>query len=82
MRAPRLFSRFFRLAKLRAIQLIPNHPMGRHHHSRKNETLRTVFFCILFAVGLMAGIGALFWYWDRNDFVPDARPGNPVESKP
>ena len=56
--------------------------MGRHNHSRKNETLRTVFFCILFAVGLMAAIGALFWYWNRNDFVPDAHPGNPVETKP
>jgi len=55
--------------------------MGRHHHSRKNETWRTVVFCVLFCLGLMAAIGVLFWYWNHNDFMPDAHPGNPIESK-
>jgi hypothetical protein len=54
----------------------------QHHRSRKSEDLRTAFFCILFCIGLMAAIGLMFWYWNQNDFVPDATPGNPVESKP
>jgi hypothetical protein len=56
--------------------------MGRNHHSRKNEGLRMLVLCLLFAIGLVAGIGALFWYWNRNDFVPEAHPGNPMENKP
>ena len=56
--------------------------MGRHHHSRKTETLRTVVFCNLFYLRLIAAIGGLFWYWNHNDFVPDAHPANPMENKP
>jgi hypothetical protein len=56
--------------------------MGSHRHSRKNESLRTAVFCILFCIGLVVAIGGLFWYWNRNDFVPDAHPANPIENKP
>jgi hypothetical protein len=52
------------------------------HRSRKSEDLRAAFLCVLFCIGLMGAIGLAFWYWNQNDFVPDAAPGNPVESKP
>jgi hypothetical protein len=54
----------------------------RHRHSRKSSGVRAVIYFILLGVGLMVAIGWMFWYWNQNDFVPDARPGNPVESKP
>lgn len=53
----------------------------RNHRSRKNSGLRTAVLCILFCVGLMGAVGFMFWYWNQNDFVPDAKPGNPVENK-
>lgn len=55
--------------------------MGSHRHSRKSENVRTVIICVLFVAGLMVAIGSLFWYWNQNEFVPDAGPGNPVDTK-
>jgi hypothetical protein len=57
------------------------HPMGSHRHSRNRDNLRTVIVCILFCIGLVAAIAAAFVYWNQNDFVPDAHPANPVETK-
>jgi hypothetical protein len=30
----------------------------------------------------MVAVGLCFWYWNENDFMPDAHPPSPVDTKP
>jgi|HubBroStandDraft_6_1064221.scaffolds.fasta_scaffold872851_2 hypothetical protein len=57
--------------------------MEKHRHrSKKSAGVRAAFFFILCCLGLMAAIGLMFWYWNENDFVPDAHEATPIEAKP
>jgi hypothetical protein len=52
-------------------------------HSKVKSDLQAFLVCVGIGAVLMLVIGVIFYFMNQNsDFLPEAKPGSPVENKP